>query len=453
MTMDTTPRAASLDSRDWLALAALLVLTAGIYLWNDYTLPGLIGYDSKGHALYMKVILDEGRLPNPLEGWSTFHPPTYYLIGAAIWSQVGLDDIHRLMLALRSVSSAAILLCGAIAFILVRKRSGQLGLALLTAGLVLYLPMALMAASMVGNEALATGFASIGVAAILRLQADPRDLRWAAVAGTAVGFALATKFTGLFVASGLAVPFLRRDVDSALVRSAAVGLICVLAIAAPVYVRNIAVTGTPIPMTRDLEPQKSAEEAFVLRERVVTDYLRFDPAVFLRPSIYHIGAEAPTKQSRNPIMTSVWGLAYSATWWDAFGHRIPSYYHRDGYYQGPLLLFLGVLPTLTVLLGLGVCVADLFRRGLGSTTAPLLAMTATALAAFLGFTWRAPATVAVKGSYGLPLLVPAALYFTSGLAALPTWARRTVIVVSAAAVVASAAIFTNGVVFPFIWRD
>jgi hypothetical protein len=69
------------------------------------------------------------------------------------------------------------------------------------------------------------------------------------------------------------------------------------------------------------------------------------------------------------------------------------------------------------------------------------------LLAFVAFTVRNPSMVASKGSYLLPLMVPAGVLFARGAGALSTGARRMVLCVSAAAALSSALVFTADLVF------
>ena len=441
-------RASRLDSADVGILGVLLALAAAIYAWNDYTLTPFIGYDADGHARYIDIVWREGRLPHPLEGWSTFHPPLYYLVASQVWAIAARIDMPTTLLAVRGLGGIAILGVAALAYAIPRRRGATRPLAAITAAVVLFLPSAQMAASMVGNEAFAAGVSAFALAALLELHERPRDSRAACIAGVLVGLALIAKYTGVFVAGAALTPYLRRDWDRALVRSFVLMSLLIAAIAGPVYGRNLTLVGSPVPMTRELEPQKSAEESFVLRERRASDYLFLHPGALLRPSIYQVGDEAPTRHERNPIMTNVWGLAYASTWYDAFGHRIGMAYHRDGVLAGPLLCLLGLAPTIALLVGATRATGECLRSRGRSADTPLVVAAAIGLAFFVAFTWRAPATVAVKGSYLLPLLLPAAVFFASGINAFPPRSRTIALFLSAAAAALAALVFTNGLVFP-----
>jgi hypothetical protein len=314
--------------------------------------------------------------------------------------------------------------------------------------LVLFVPASQMAAAMIGNEALAAGLGALALPPLLALQRNPRDGRHAALAALFAGLAFATKYTGAFVAVACFVPFLRRDFDRGMWRALATGAAIFSLLAGPVYIRNLVVADTLFPATRLGAPVKSVEDANVLRPRVLGDYLWVDPACLLRPSIHHVKGEASADRRRNPAMTNVWGLAYASIWYDAQGHRIPLPYHRDGVWSGPLLTFLGAIPTLVMLLGFALAVREFVRRRGRSEDAPLVVMWSAGLAMFVAFTWWAQSVVAVKGSYLLPLAVPGAVFFARGVGALGPRPRPWILRVSAVAALVAAVTFTSGLVFP-----
>jgi len=49
-----------------------------------YTGPMQNPYDVLGHLEYIQIIAEEKRVPKVNEGWSTYHPPLYYVVSAAI---------------------------------------------------------------------------------------------------------------------------------------------------------------------------------------------------------------------------------------------------------------------------------------------------------------------------------------------------------------------------------
>ena len=320
----------------------LLLLAAGQYAWNAWTLPPLSGYDAGGHAAYILTIVEEERLPEPREGWSTFHPPLYYLLGAAAWSVFEPLGPRALGAGVRAISACAVLISGAVLFALALRRSSAWPSAAVATALLLFVPSVQMAGAMIGNEALGLACASLAVPWILKLQADPRDARAAALAALFAALALATKYTGVFVAAACVVPFLRRDLDARMLRAAAAGAAVAVLVAGPVYVRNVAVSGSPIPMTRDLEPMKSIEAAFVIRDRKFKDYLSFPSGALRHPYLARrVGYS--DRYLTNRALTSIWGLAHASTWYDTFGHREPAALPdlREGREGAPLLPLAG----------------------------------------------------------------------------------------------------------------
>jgi 4-amino-4-deoxy-L-arabinose transferase-like glycosyltransferase len=349
--------------------------------------------------------------------------------------------------SIEALSALAMLATGTLAFGVTRGLGHAPAVAALAAALVCLVPCARLAATMVGNEALAAALAGWAAAAGVRLHADPRSLRRAAGAGLAVGLALATKFTGVFAAPVLLVPYLRRDLDRRTLRAAAVALLVAAAAGGLPYLRNVALTGSPIPMTRDRDPVAKVEKQLTIRERRAADYLWFDPAVFRLPLVYQIADDTSRRDGLNPVMTNVWGLAYASAWYDAHEVRVVAPERRTGARVGQVLLALGLLPTALMLAGGALCLRDWLVRGSAAPAAPVTAMALVGIAAFVAFTARAPTTAAVKASYLLPVTVPAAVFFARGVEALGSRARWIGLAGSGLAMAAAAVAFTTGVVF------
>jgi len=428
----------------------LLLLALVQYSWNAITVTPLSGYDAGGHAGYILTLLEEHRLPHPLEGWSTFHPPAYYLLAAAVWAPLAPLGATVLCAGLRAISVLSILAAAVVLCDLLAARGTALGPSAAAVALALFLPCSQLAGTMLGNEALGVAFASLALPGVLELQRSPGRLGAALRAGLFTGLALATKFTGLFVAVACIVPFLRRGLDRRALGAAALLAVTAAVIAGPVYLRNAWLTGSPIPMTRDQKgPAVWWENYSVIRERRLGDYLGFPLSLLRRPTMLLRVGEVPG-QRYNEAMINVWGAAYVSFWYDAFVHRIPYHFRRRGHevWAGPLLTGLGLVPTALMLLGLALCTRDILRGGLRTPEAPLVLMTAAGLATFVAFTARAPSLVTAKGSYLLPLLVPAGLFFARGVETLPGRLRQLALALSACAVLASAIVFTSGLVFP-----
>lgn len=441
-----------------IAFGVLFALAAAQYGWNAYHVSPLSGYDAGAHAGYIVTLLEHGSLPHPYQGWSTFHPPLYYLLAAGVWRVLEPLGPRAVLTGVRVLGALGMLAAAAVAARLVWRAGADWRVAWVCTALVLFVPVAQLSTAMLGNEALATGIGALALPFLLALQIDPRDPRRAALAALFAGLALATKYTGVFIAVGCAVPFARRDFDRAMLRSLAVGLVVGCVVAGPVYVRNIVLTGVPNPILRTREPTRSTEEANIIRPRRLTDYLWLDPAVLLRPSVHQVKAGTPPPRTgahpghpaprRNPAMTNVWGLFYASTWYDAFAHRIPKRWHRDGVLAGPLLALLGLVPTALMGLGFALALVAAVRSRGRDRDAPLVAIWLAGLASAVAFTVWAQSVVAVKASYLLPLAVPGAVFFARGALRLGERLRIAALAVSAAAALAAALVFTDGLLFP-----
>jgi len=431
-----------------LAFALLLALAFAQRAWNAYAVPPLTGYDAPGHAGYMLTILETGQLPLPFDGWSTFHPPLYHLVGSAVWGMLEPLGARTLVAGIRWIGSVAGLFVAVAAFQILLRLGATPIVAWMATALLLFVPVSQLTAAMIGNEGMAAALVSLALLPILALQRDPRSRRAAVAAGLLCGLALCVKYTAVYVLAAAAVPFLRRSFDR---RAALTGLLLfgvVFAVAAPVYVRNVQLSGSPIPVTRDREPMKSAEAAMTLRERRVADFFWVPAAALLRPSVYHEPEKLGSYHNRNMAMTSVWGMTYATLWFDPFGHRTSVREHRDGVWHGPALTLLGLLPTLAMLAGFVLCWIEFVRRRGSTPDAPLVVLATVGLVAFTAIAIAAPSPAALKGSYLLGMSIPAAWFFARAATALGARLRSGLLAASGAASLLAGLFFTSGVFYP-----
>src|SRR5262245_8885178 len=67
----------------WLIGAWLAMSAAWLFLFvHNQSLHGSWGFDAGAHRVYVRVVLQEGRLPLADEGWQMYQPPLYYLLAA-----------------------------------------------------------------------------------------------------------------------------------------------------------------------------------------------------------------------------------------------------------------------------------------------------------------------------------------------------------------------------------
>jgi len=65
----------------------ILIILLGIsvrLISYTYIGPSHYAYDTGGHLEYIQIISEEKRLPKMNEGWSTYHPPVYYIASAVL---------------------------------------------------------------------------------------------------------------------------------------------------------------------------------------------------------------------------------------------------------------------------------------------------------------------------------------------------------------------------------
>jgi hypothetical protein len=437
------PETRAARSERWI-LAGCLLLALLVCAWNAALVPPLTGYDEPGHVGYVLTLLREGRLPHPLEGWSTFHPPLYYAVASVVWRLAEPFGPEGLRVGLRAIGIVLTLAAGAAAFVLVRRSGGGLSTAATATLLVLFVPVRQLAVPMIGNEAFAAGLVSLALLPLERLQRDPRDLGAALRAGILTGLALASKFSAVILLAACVVPFARRDLGPRGRRAALAGLLCLGAIAGPIYARNLVLTGSPVPLTRTREPMRSIESGLFLGPRRPSDYLSFSRSVFRHPSVWRAG-DAAQGRSIDPEMQRVWNLVYAGCWYDPFAVRVPQ--ARSAEAVGSLLLVAGVVPSLLVAAGFLLATLDLVRRRGRCADAPATVAAWGMLALFVAFTARAPSLAAAKASYLLPAAAPAALFFARGVAALPRRLGAAALVASAGAALLAGFLFTEGVAF------
>ncbi|HVN40438.1 MAG TPA: glycosyltransferase family 39 protein [Myxococcota bacterium] len=427
------------------ALTALLALVAAQGIWNAAAQRAFWGYDEGGHAGYALAIREQG-LPHPLSGWSTFHPPAAHLVGAAAWSLAEPFGPRASLVALRLPSLLGLLAAVVAVFGISRRLGASDALALCAAAMCAELPVAQLAGSMIGNEGFCAGASALALWALVRLEKDPRRLRLAVAAGAFAGLAAASKYTGLWSVAACAVPFARRGLDRRGLRAAAACAACAVAVAGPAYLRNLAATGSLLPMTREREPMRSSEERLSAGARRVSDYLAI-PWDCGRYPYVAVVADGGIWAGLNPAMRSVPCLAYAGLWFDPFGLRANRTGPRDGVGWGVALLYSGLVPTLVAVFGLGHMVLRCARSRGRALEAPLVAQCALGLTSFVAFTALAPSLAAAKSSYLLPLLAPGGAAFARGCALLPRPARRAAVALSLVAAALGGFVFTTGTVF------
>lgn len=388
------------------AAAAVLLLALGVRVHNAFLLAPLKDFDAPGHALNA-FALYQGSLPDP-RSWSGFHPPLYYALGALIWH--GLPEGLPVHVALRLLSLLAGAGAVAVAFPVLSRRFGRVDAAVVAA-VAFCTPVVAIATSMLGNETTCAFFVTAALARFgLRPDTGAIPPREAARTGLLAGLAALAKATGgIAVASVLAsIAFAGRREPRRAAKAVAAAALGPLLLLAPLYLHLLRETGGS-PATLISGSAASADARAEMAEqppgvRRLSHYVSFPPASLLAP-VY----------SAPGLTESVPGLFYATLQADGQGQFLPAT-EAGVFGAGRALALAGLLPTGLALFGL--------LRGLRSPrqfawTGPLALFALLMTLAFLRYAWAFPHFSAVKASYALTALLPAAVALCLGLGGLP----------------------------------
>ena len=437
-------RSTGAPRRARLVFLCLVGLGVLIRLNNGIRFPSLHGYDSFGHVTYIFYLLKTGQVPFADQGWSFFHPPLYYAIAAAIWTALHQVEPKQVLKVLSTCFSLLGLLAAWVSWRVACRYFPRDRVAQRLAPLfVLFVPVGLYTAPMLGNEGLNVVLCSLALYALLRVLAAP-DWRRALWLGVLLGLALLTKVTAAAVVAACLLSLgawtvrtrrWRAGLGNLGVTFAVIGLIC-----GWYYARNVAHFGTPLAMSRNYLMVEHVESALSHGDRGVWAYLSFDPGIFVDP-----------RYMEPPIIDSVWTGTLAGTWFEVVGSSFMPSTQTDAAarWAGRLLIALGMVPTMVVFIGCAVGIVALLRRGWDDTLVAMLAATAGVLAMFVAYTHRVHVFTAVKSSYLLPAIVPFSFWFALGMRTLRRWRSLWRVVLAECAVLLAVIVpvFTYQLVF------
>jgi tetratricopeptide (TPR) repeat protein len=402
------------------ATAVLVVIAVAMRVQNSIAYPVPRGYDSFGHVMYIWYLLKTGRVPLANEGWSLFHPPLYFACAAAIWRVLERVDPIRVMHVISLGFAVLGVIPAWVSFAIVRRYFGSRPVLLLLApAFVLFLPVGIYTAPMIGNEGLHAVLCAIIIYCLLRTVTDFRRA-WAVGLGVSLGLALLTKFTasGMLLASTIAVALVgwHRGAVFAAIKLLAVALSIAFVISGWFYIRNFVEFGNPFQMSRDFFFVQRIENYQAPVDRTLSDYVSVDVSIFRMPSMFRPGA-APVR--------SVWTGVFANTWFDAFGGWFLPGANSDPRVRdcGRVILLLALVPTALVLLGLVSALWRLQRHGWDDTLVTLLVVFGVIVAMYVQYTRSVPLYSTLKASYLLPVTVVFSFWLVLGFAALSRWPR------------------------------
>lgn len=400
-----------------IALAAIGVFWLLVYLVKGTRMPVMLGFDAHAHLAYIDYLLAHFAPPTAAYGFSTYHPPVFHALTAAVVGATGVTPesamgpaVYRIVPMLGGLTTVCMTY-----FVSLRIWPGESlrpSLAVATAGL---LPMNVYMATYVSNESLHATWVSLALmlATSFILAPQPTRARAAALGGV-LGLGLLTKFTSLAIAPLIAALTGARlwliDGKSAF-RSAGTGL-AILAIASAIagwfYVRNWLLFGDPLVWNLDVP---GAATWWMLPGFHTADaYLRFGASI---DHPFFSGFE------------SFWDGVYSTLWGDGLmaGMIRISTRHPFWRYDFMTLVYPLALPA-TALFVLGfvrLLVQSLRDRAIARR---LVLTLMTVLPFVLSFsllliTLRLPFYAQAKAPYVLATGLPLALCAADGLGWLP----------------------------------
>jgi hypothetical protein len=424
-----------------LALAAIHAAWIGLLLGRWVEAPLTLGFDARHHLAYVELMQREWRVPLAQEGWSTYHPPLFYALAAALRESLGSAGAFWDRLAARLVPFAGglgiVWVAYGLAQVLAPGRPALVATAVLFAGL---LPLDLYSAAYLSNEPLHAALFGAAMLLAVRALLRPR-LRLVDVAGigAVVGLAMLAKVTALVLAAVTALFLAAAAVGLERVRPAralalAAGFAApVAAIAGWFYVRNELLYGRLVVGNWNLPGQAWwSQPGF----HTFSYYLGFGE-VFRRPLLagFHSFADA----------------LYSSFWGDGWiGGRataaVPPEIWR------PDLAAIGYLLAVPLTLVLGVGFLRSARLALGPGEARLrvawsflLTLQLSMVFAMLWLTLELPYFGQAKAGYLLGLAPVLALTFAIGAdaadATLERWAGRGAAVALRTLLTAAGALF------------
>ncbi len=445
------------DTRFKVVAWGMVAVAAVVYINNVIVLPSLRAPDGFGHFTYIWYLAETGSVPAATEGWSFFHPPLYYAYMAAIWNLLpSVDPVIRLKIGTGIIAFCGIAQAG-VAYLIVRRAVPDNRYAqLLAIGIMLFLPLQMFSAGYLGNERLNAVFCGTSLLALVWVLDRP-VLSRAAIFGVLLGLAMLVKFTALAIVAGsfatLFFSFLfRREYLPGLKVLLVVG-ITMLSVCGWFYVRNVVRYGTPIQMSRETEMVQRVEHYQTKGKRSLLEYVLFDPMIITSPQwprgipIYgRIGPDVV----RNALRESVWTGVFTNSWFDGIGGQVlpimrlnPAVLH-----SGQVILALALVPTILVLIGIGVTIRKLWREGWDDLHGGMLIIFVAMMTVFVYGTKMVVLHAAVKATYLTPISVIFAFWLAKGFDAVSKTHRnvaRGAVAVCAALAVISIGVFSLGV--------
>jgi 4-amino-4-deoxy-L-arabinose transferase-like glycosyltransferase len=393
---------ASFLRRHGLVLVVMLVVVI-IQLHNVFLFPyDRSSFDWQGHVEYVQYVAQHWRPPLANEGWQMYQPPLYYYISALAYKLFGGEAALAVSLkAVQVVTTLAGLGNIALAWwLLCLLFPGQTRARTLGFSVAALLPLGFYMNPMVSNEIFAGTVIGLAIVLAVRFGFE-NELRWrhAFLIGAACGLALLSKYTGLFIfASILFLLVLRHVKRQGNWKRSLVLAAVVLALCGWFYGRNIVIFKDPFVGNWDKASGSYYEQAPGYRN--LSFYTRLGSWL--------------TQLPERTKWLSFWDGDYASMWTDPEGTFL-SPDERMTNILASLCLWLAVLPSVAILLGLGQAVVHLIRRKWDHPFFLLVLTTLLTLAAAISFSLEVPFFSTIKAFFFLSLLSSVAVFAALGL--------------------------------------
>ena len=404
-----------------ITLASLTLFWIALFAVKFAPMPLAVGFDAGGHLAYIEYLLELHALPTAAYGFSTYHPPLFYVLTSAWVELFGADAgtgagrvVYR---SLPFASGLANLwLTSSVARRLWPGQGLKPSLAIAAAGL---LPMNLYMSAYVSNEPMLAAWVSAALALATAILFAQRIRVVAVISLTGLlGAALLTKFTALGVAPVIAFfVALRywwldgRSPGRALALFAAMAA-GVAAIAGWFYLRNWMLFGDPLVWNLDIPGEASW---------------------WMRPG-FHTAAWYSSfgEALSHPIFAgyaSFWDGIYSTLWGDGLVGGMARASTRHGFWNDEfqLLTYPLALPA-TLAFGVGAIRLWLASFRGDSVAVRLVLSMLTSVLFLLAFSLglislRLAFYAQAKAFYLLCGILPLAIAWAEGMGAMDDWTR------------------------------
>lgn len=401
-------------------LGAVTCYWLAVFYFKISQLPVMMGFDIPAHLAYFDHLLEFRTLPDPVEGWSSYHPPLFYLLTVAfVFAGDVARDSGAGQVVYRFVSFGSGLTIVWCTHFFARRYFGEepikTSLATAFAGL---LPMNLYVSAYVSNESLLAAWLSLAMffACTALLTARTTVLHIFAI-GAALGLAITTKFSGLSLVPVIAlvvagkIGMLEGDDRPAAVRRAALAFTTVILTTALVggwfYLRNYLQHGQWVIWNVNLPGATTWWE-----------YPGFHTAS------YYFGFGESLRHPFFAGFYSFWDGIYSTFWGDGLLAGMVQATTRHPYwnYEYMALGYWTALPlTAAIIVGIAMLLRQAFRdRDLQVriTASFLVLVIIVLLFSLLIVTFRVPYYAQAKAFYVLGATIPLSLAAATGIASI-----------------------------------